>query len=77
LLIGWAVGTYAGTAMAVSTKLTTTFPLHVGAYTFPGYTAVYTVLLNLAVVIVLTLIFNAIGSRRAPVDETADADYFA
>jgi SSS family solute:Na+ symporter len=77
LLIGWAVGTYAGTAMAVSTKLTTTFPLHVGSYTFPGYTAVYTVLLNLAVAIVLTPIFNAVGPRRAPIDETAAADYVA
>ncbi len=27
LLVGWAVGTFAGTAMAVSTKLTPTFPL--------------------------------------------------
>ncbi len=77
LLIGWAVGTCAGTAMAVSTKLTTTFPLHVGTQTFPGYTAVYTVILNLVVAIVLTPIFNAIGPRRAPIDATAAADYLA
>jgi SSS family solute:Na+ symporter len=77
LLIGWAVGTYAGTAMAVSTKLTTTFPLHVGAYTFPGYTAVYTLILNLVVATVLTPLFNAVGPRRAPIDETAAADYHA
>jgi len=77
LLAGWAMGTYAGTAMAVSTKLTTTFPLHVAGYTFPGYTAVYTVLLNLVVAIVLTPIFNAMGPRRAPVDETVAGDYAA
>jgi len=40
--------------MAIATKLTPTFPLHVGGYTFPGYTAVYTVVLNLLVAIVLT-----------------------
>jgi SSS family solute:Na+ symporter len=77
LLAGWAVGTYAGTAMAVSTKLTTTFPLHVGHYTFPGYTAVYTVLLNLVVAIVLTPVFNAMGPRGARIDETVAADYAA
>jgi SSS family solute:Na+ symporter len=63
--------------MAVSTKLTTTFPLHVGHYTFPGYTAVYTVLLNLMVAVVLTPIFNAMVPRRVPVDETVAADYVA
>src|SRR6201998_4493247 len=47
LLAGWAVGTCAGTLMAIATKLTPTFPLHVGGYTFPGYTALYTVVLNL------------------------------
>jgi SSS family solute:Na+ symporter len=77
LLIGWAVGTYAGTAMAVATKLTTTYPLHIGSYTFPGYTAVYTLLLNLLVASLLTPIFNAVGPRRAPVDETVAADYVA
>src|SRR5208337_3575874 len=54
LLVGWLVGTFAGTEMAVATKLTTTFPLVIGSYTFPGYTAVYTVILNLATAAVLT-----------------------
>lgn len=76
LLVGWAVGTAAGTAMAVATQLTTTFPLAVGGYTFPGYTAMYTVVLNLAVAVVLTPLFNA-GTRAAPLDETAAADYHA
>jgi SSS family solute:Na+ symporter len=77
LLAGWAVGTYAGTAMAVATKLTSTWPLHVGTYTFPGYTAVYTVLINLIVAIVLTPIFNSADPRRARVDATVAADYVA
>jgi SSS family solute:Na+ symporter len=77
LLIGWAVGTFAGTAMAIATKLTPTFPLHVGDHTFPGYTAVYTVVLNLLVAGVLTPVFNAMSSKRAPVDETVAGDYHA
>jgi SSS family solute:Na+ symporter len=77
LLAGWAVGTCAGTLMAIATKLTPTFPLHVGSHTFPGYTAVYTVALNLLVAIVLTPVFNAMSSQRAPADETVAADYRA
>jgi solute:Na+ symporter, SSS family len=75
LLAGWAVGTFAGTAMAISTKLTPTFPLVMGSHTFPGYTAMYTVILNLAVVVILTPVFNAMSSRQTPADETAPADY--
>src|SRR5579872_1147297 len=47
LLAGWMVGTFAGTAMAVAAHLKPTFPLEIGGYTFPGYTAFYTVILNL------------------------------
>ncbi len=63
--------------MAIATKLTTTFPLVIGGHTFPGYTAVYTVMLNLVVAVVLTPVFNAMSSRRAPADETVAADYHA
>jgi SSS family solute:Na+ symporter len=75
MLVGWAVGTGAGTWMAVSVKLTNTFPLHVGEHTFPGYSAVYSVILNLVVAIVLTPIFNAMAASKTPVDETVAADY--
>src|SRR4030088_2686620 len=51
LLAGWAVGIFAGTAMAISTKLTPTFPLAVGGYNFPGYHDVFTVILQLVVAI--------------------------
>ena len=77
LLLGWAAGTFAGTAMAVATKLTPTFPLAIGGYTFPGYTALYTIILNLIVAIVLTPVLNAMNAGRAPVDATAAADYHA
>ena len=46
-------------------------------YTFPGYTALYTVVLNLAITIVLTPIFNALSVPAKPFDETAPADYHA
>ena len=77
LLVGWAVGTIAGTTMAVAVNLTPTYPLVIGGYTFPGYTALYTVILNLLVAIVLTPVFNPMNTRRAPVDETVTADYHA
>jgi solute:Na+ symporter, SSS family len=78
LLIGWAAGTAAGTWMAYAVNLTPTFPLAFGGYTFPGYTALYTVILNLAVTVVLTPVFNALGARDVPaVDETVPADYHA
>jgi solute:Na+ symporter, SSS family len=75
LLVGWAAGTVSGTAMAVATKLTPTFPLALGGYTFPGYTAFFTILLNLAVAIALTPLFDAMLGRRARPDETVEADY--
>jgi solute:Na+ symporter, SSS family len=77
LLLGWAAGTIAGTSMAVAVNLTPTYPLALGGYTFPGYTALYTVILNLAVTIVLTPLFNAMSAGRAPIDETVAADYHA
>jgi solute:Na+ symporter, SSS family len=75
LLIGWIVGTVAGSAMAATTNFTPAYALTFGGYTFPGYTALYTVLLNLVVVIVLTPLFNALGGK--PFDETMPADYRA
>jgi solute:Na+ symporter, SSS family len=77
LLVGWGAGTIAGTAMAVAANLTPTYPLTFGGYAFPGYTAFYTVILNLAVAIVLTLAINAIKTQRSPIDETSPADYHA
>jgi SSS family solute:Na+ symporter len=77
LLIGWAVGTVAGTAMAVAVNLTPTYPLSLAGYTFPGYAAFYTVVLNLLVAIVLTPVFNALSAQRTPADETVAADYYA
>jgi SSS family solute:Na+ symporter len=77
LLLGWAVGTFAGTAMAIASKLTPTFALTLGGYTFPGYSALYTVLLNLLIAVALTPVFNAWSAGRTRADETVAADYLA
>jgi SSS family solute:Na+ symporter len=75
LLIGWAAGTVAGTAMAVAAQLKPTYPLAFAGHTFPGYTAFYTLVLNLFLAVILTLLFNALGSRQGVVDETLATDY--
>jgi solute:Na+ symporter, SSS family len=75
LLVGWAVGTYAGTAMAISQDLKPAFPLKLAGFTLPGYTAFYTLLLNLAIAVVLTLVFNALRAKK--VDETLPGDYYS
>lgn len=77
LLLGWAAGIIAGTSMAVAMNLTPTYPLMFAGYAFPGYTALYTVILNLVVAIVLTPVFNAMKAQRMPIDETVPADYYA
>ena len=61
LLVGWAVGTFAGTAMVVAANFTPNFLLAFGGMTFPGYTALYTVVLNLVVAVVLTPVFKAMS----------------
>ena len=73
LLIGWLVGIVLGTWMFIAAKLAPNYPLVIAGHAFPGYTALYTVLLNVVIAIVLTPLFKAMGS--APVDETAEADY--
>jgi len=77
LLLGWAAGIFAGTSMAIAVNLKPAYPLALGGYTFPGYIAVYTVILNLVIVVLLTPLFNALRSSQAPADQTAAADYFA
>jgi SSS family solute:Na+ symporter len=75
LLIGWAAGIVAGTAMFVAANLAPTYALAVGAFTFPGYSALYAVVLNLILTIVLTPLFNFV-SGVSP-DETLAAEYRA
>ena len=75
LLAGWAIGTGLGTWMFFAANNTTTWSLSFAGWTFPGYTALYTLVLNLIVSIVLTPVFNALG--RTSADQTVAADYHA
>ena len=77
LLVGWAVGTALGSWMFVAANLTPNYPVHIAGFTFPGYTALYTVVLNIVVAVVLTPVFNAMRRRPAPIDATVAADYYA
>ena len=61
LLIGWAAGIVAGSAMFVAANLTPTYALAVGAFTFPGYSALYAVIINLVLTLVLTPLFNLVS----------------
>jgi SSS family solute:Na+ symporter len=74
LLIGWAVGIITGTRLAVLAELKPTYPLSFGGHTYPGYSAFYTLLLNLLIAAVLTVIFNAINGRETR-DMTVATDY--
>jgi SSS family solute:Na+ symporter len=75
LLVGWAVGIVLGTWMFIAANLSPNFPLAFAGHTFPGYTALYTVILNLLVAVVLTPVFNGIGEKG--LDQTVVSDYRA
>jgi SSS family solute:Na+ symporter len=74
LLIGWAVGTGLGTAMAAAVGFTPIFPLPILGETIPCYIAVSSLVANLVVSFVLSLFLNAVASDRHK-DMTVAADY--
>jgi SSS family solute:Na+ symporter len=76
LMLGWLVGIVAGTTMAAAQNFTPIYPLPVGGYLLPCYTALATLVLNFAVAIVLTPVFNAMGGQRG-IDETRIEHYSA
>ena len=74
-MIGWAAGTFAGTYMVASVNFASTYSLTIGGWTFPGYIAVYALILNLVIAIVATPLMNTFGAKQQ--DQTAAADYYA
>jgi SSS family solute:Na+ symporter len=74
-LVGWAVGIVIGTWMAAAVNFTATYPLIFGDWSFPGYIALYTLVLNLAVAAVLTPLFKAMAAKST--DQTIASDYYA
>jgi len=75
LLIGWAVGMTAGTWMAASNLFRPIYPLEIFGTTIPGYIAIYSFILNFAIAVGLSLVFNM--AARKPSDETRPSDYYA
>jgi SSS family solute:Na+ symporter len=69
LFLGWFVGIVVGTWLAALQGLTPMTAVPVGGCVPPSYTALATVILNFAVAIVLTPVFNAVGGTRG-IDET-------
>ncbi|MGH7284658.1 MAG: sodium:solute symporter family protein, partial [Polyangiaceae bacterium] len=77
LLAGWALGMISGTWMCKTLAFkSTTFALHVGGLTIPGYAALWAVLLNLLVAAIGTLAFNA-ANVDAGEDATSEDDFEA
>jgi SSS family solute:Na+ symporter len=75
LLAGWAVGIAVGTWMAGSTGLKSSiYALHFGGYAIPGYAAVWSLVVNLVVAIVVSFAVRAIGMSHAE-DRTRPEDY--
>ena len=76
LVIGWAVGTLMGTWMFFSVNPPApTYPLSFAGFNMPGYAALYTLIANLVVAVVLTLVFNGVGAGTRA-DATRPADYY-
>lgn len=75
LLIGWAVGIGTGTWMAWMLAFKgSIWPLTFAGYTVPGYAAFYTVILNIVIAVVLTIVFKA-ASKTRHTDVTVASDY--
>ncbi|HEX9322889.1 MAG TPA: sodium:solute symporter [Xanthobacteraceae bacterium] len=75
LLIGWAVGIGQGSFVAIKYSFTSIWPITIAGYSFPGYTALYTLVFNILITVALTPLFNAMRDHAK--DETVPADYRA
>jgi len=74
LLLGWACGFGLGTWMVAVNNYAPVYPLRVLGVTVPCYIALTALAVNLAVAVVLSLVFNVIASDRTN-DKTVTADY--
>ena len=75
LAIGWASGIAAGTWMAwTKSGIATTYVLHVFGIAIPCYAALSSLVLNIAVSFILSLVFNLVAGS-APLDATVAEDY--
>ena len=73
--IGWAIGIGAGTAMMASLGFAKAiYPLHIFGVTIPCYAAFSALVLNVAISVVLSALFNAFA-RGERADTTLAEDY--
>jgi solute:Na+ symporter, SSS family len=74
LLIGWAVGFGLGTWMVASVNFAPVYPLKLFGTTVPCYIALASLVVNLMVTVVLSVLFNLVRSDRHR-DVTVTSDY--
>jgi solute:Na+ symporter, SSS family len=74
LLLGWVAGFGVGSWMVASNSFTPVYALHFGGVAFPCYAAVASLVVNLAVAFVLSLVLNQVASDRDQ-DVTVAEDY--
>jgi SSS family solute:Na+ symporter len=75
LLLGWAAGVAVGTWMAVSLGLKSSiYTVHLGGYAIPGYAALWSLIVNVAVAIVASVLVRMAGMAGAE-DRTRPEDY--
>ena len=77
LAIGWLVGLTTGTWIAWHLKFASSiYPMHLFGYTVPSYAALLTLILNIIVAAVLTVVFRVVGVADGQ-DQTVPGDYHA
>jgi SSS family solute:Na+ symporter len=74
LLLGWASGIAAGSGMFWAAGYKTTYALKLFGLTVPCYDALSSLVLNVAVAAVLSLVFNALSNAQR-IDATTAEDY--
>jgi SSS family solute:Na+ symporter len=66
LLLGWVTGTAIGTYMVATQGFTSSvYPLAIFGVTIPGYAALYSVVINFLVAMLLSPLFDFVTGRRA------------
>ncbi|MEM5318507.1 sodium:solute symporter [Paraburkholderia sp. JHI869] len=75
LLVGWAAGIATGTWMAISLQLKgSIFTIHLFGMAIPGYAAVWSLIVNLVVAIVVSALVHVVGMQKGA-DRTRPEDY--
>jgi SSS family solute:Na+ symporter len=74
LLLGWACGFGLGTWMVASNNFAPVYLLHIAGVAFPCYVALASLVVNIAVAFVVSLVLNRVASDRDQ-DVTVAEDY--